>query len=411
MGQVRLTRTVVQALPPPLTGESVVMDSELSGFGVRVMPSGVRTYFVRYRVGGGRRAPMRRLTIGRHGHLTPEQAREAARRALAAVALGGDPAAARTQAREAKTTAELIDEWLSGPGKRNRHGKLRSHNSYQCDVGRLNRHVKPVLGRMKLPALSRVSIEQLRDAIARGTTATVEKTKPRGVARVTGGEGAATRTLRTFSVVLNYAVQRGYIDANPSVAVRKTPDAKCERFLSPDELARLGEALRERDAGTDAKSVAVIRLLALTGCRRREIEGLRWSEVDLERGFLRLADSKTGAKVIYLPAAAAEIIGQQPRLAGSSWVFPASWGASYHQGTPKVWCRIRQEAGLPEVRLHDLRHTYASQGLAVGASLEVVAELLGHKERRTTERYAHLAREPVRRAANDVADQIAAMLG
>lgn len=411
MGQARLTRTMVQTLPPPLIGESVVMDSELSGFGVRVMPSGVRTYFIRYRVDGGRRAPMRRLTIGRHGHLTPEQAREAARRALAVVALGGDPAADRTQAREARTTAELIDEWLAGPGKRNRHGKIRSVSSYQCDVGRLNRHVKPVLGRVKLPALSRVSIEQLRDAIARGTTATVEKTKPRGVARVTGGEGAATRTLRTFSVVLNYAVQRGYIDANPSVAVRKTPDAKCERFLSPEELARLGGVLRQCEVGLDAKAVAVVRLLALTGCRRREIEGLRWAEVDLERGFLRLADSKTGAKVVYLSGAAAEIIGHQPRVAGSAWVFPGSVGTSHYQGTPKIWVRVRRAAGLPDVRLHDLRHTYASQGLAVGASLEVVAELLGHKERRTTERYAHLAREPVRRAANEVADQIAAMLG
>lgn len=411
MAQMRLTRTLVQGLAAPEAGECVVMDSELSGFGVRVMPSGVRTYFIRYRVGGGRRAPMRRLTIGRHGHLTPEQAREAAKRALAAVALGGDPAADRSQARDAKTTAELIDEWLAGPGKRNRHGKIRSSSSYLCDVGRLNRHVKPVLGRVRLPTLTRISIEQLRDAIARGTTATVEKTRPRGVARVTGGEGAATRTLRTFSVVLNYAVQRGYIEANPCGSVRKTPDAKCQRFLSQDELARLGDVLREHEAGANAKPVAIIRLLALTGCRRREIEALRWDEVDLERGFLRLADSKTGAKVVYLSAAAAVILNRQPHVAGSPWVFPASTGSGHYQGTPKVWSGLRRAASLQEVRLHDLRHTYASQGLATGASIEVLAELLGHKERRTTERYAHLAREPVRRAANDVAEQIATMLG
>ena len=150
------------------------MDSELTGFGVRVLASGVRTYFIRYRVGGGRRAQMRRLTIGRHGHLTTEQAREAARKALASVSLGGDPAASKAAAREALTVSELLDEWLAGPGKRNRHGKLRSKGSYACDEGRFSRHVKPILGRVKLPELDRADIDTLRDGIFFNDTATTE---------------------------------------------------------------------------------------------------------------------------------------------------------------------------------------------------------------------------------------------
>lgn len=398
----RLTRTIVQSQLPPPSGEMVLMDSELTGFGVRILASGVRTYFVRYRVGGGRRAQMRRLTIGRHGPLTTEQARDAARKALAAVSLGGDPAASKAAARESLTVAELIDEWLDGPGKRNRHGKLRSKASYDCDQGRFKRHVKPILGKVKLPDLNRSDIEKLRDAIAAGKTATTEKTKKRGLSRVTGGEGAATRTLRAFSVVLNYAVERRYISANPTVGVKKTPDAKCERFLSINELERVGRALNVCGADKDPRGLNIIRLLALTGCRRREIEGLRWEEVDLERGFLRLRDSKTGAKVVFLPRAAAALIARAPVIAGSPWVFPATTGESHYQNATKVWREVRAAAGLEGVRLHDLRHTYASQSLSEGASLEVVAALLGHKERRTTERYAHLASDPIRAAADRV---------
>ena len=398
----RLTRTTVQNIPLPASGELAVMDSELTGFGVRVLASGVRTYFVRYRVGGGRRAQMRRLTIGRHDHLTTEQARDAARKALAAVSLGGDPAASKAAVRDALTVSELIDEWLAGPGKRNRHGKLRSKGSYACDEGRFTRHVKPILGRVKLPDLHRADIEGLRDAIASGRTATTEKTKLRGLARVTGGEGAATRTLRALSVVLNYAVERGYLVANPTAGVKKTPDSKCERFLSVLELERLGRALDLTEGQKDPRGLSIIRLLALTGCRRREIEGLRWDEVDLERGFLRLKDSKTGAKVVFLSRAAAALLARVPVIAGSPWVFPATTGVSHYQNASKVWREVRSLAKLEGVRLHDLRHTYASQSLSEGASLEVVAALLGHKERRTTERYAHLASDPIKEAANRV---------
>jgi integrase len=262
------------------------------------------------------------------------------------------------------------------------------------------------LGKVKLPELNRSDIEKLRDAVASGRTATTEKTKKRGVSRVTGGEGAATRTLRALSVVLNYAVERGYMNANPTVGVKKTPDARCERFLSVNELERLGRALDQCEGDKDPRGLDIIRLLALTGCRRREIEGLRWDEVDLERGFLRLKDSKTGAKVVFLSRSAAALLSRVTMIAGSPWVFPATTGNNHYQNATKIWRDVRKAADLGGVRLHDLRHTYASQSLSEGASLEVVAALLGHKERRTTERYAHLSSDPIRAAAEKVGNAI-----
>lgn len=395
----RLNRTIVKALAAPERGEAVMMDADLPGFGVRVMASGAKSFFVRYRVGGGRGSQMRRLTLGRTDTLTPEKARDAARSILARVRLGEDPAGEKSDRRSAHTVSDLIDEWLSGPGKRDRRGKLRSVSNISCDRGRLEHHVKSVIGRHKLPDVDRSMIERLRDAIAQGKTAKTEKTKKRGVARVRGGEGAATRTLRTLSTVFSYAAQRGYISSNPVSGVRKAPDRHSERFLSEEELSALGKALDEAESSIP-KATAIIRLLAMTGCRRREIEGLQWSEVDLADGFLRLKESKTGAKNVFLSQEAAVLLSKVHKVDGKLWVFPATTGVGHYQHTAKAWVDIRQKAGLPNVRLHDLRHTFASRSLAQGASLEVVAALLGHRERRTTERYAHLASNPIKEAAN-----------
>lgn len=369
------------------------------------MPSGVKTYFVRYRVGGGRRAQPRRVTLGRHPDLTPEKARQAAKTILAEARLGADPAAAKAAMRQALTVDELIEEWAAGPGKRNRSGKVRSVQSFEFDRARLANHVSPIIGGLRLPNLRRADIERTRDMIASGATAKTAKTKSRGVSRITGGEGAATRTLRIFSVVLSYAVERGYIASNPAIGVKKTPDGHGERFLSGPELTALGAAL-EAFSTSHLSAISILKLLAFTGCRKREIEALRWSEVDLVNGFLRLKTSKTGAKNVWLSKMGAALLADLPRVEGRDWVFPSARGETFYQGTPKVWRDIRKSAGLTDVRMHDLRHTFASVGLAEGASIEVVSALLGHKERRTTERYAHLASNPVRDAANKVADAI-----
>jgi len=405
----RLNRTMVKSITPPVSGELVVMDDDLPGFGLRVLASGARSYFVRYRAGGGRRGKPRRITLGRHETLTPEQARNAAKDILARVRLGDDPAETQSAQRASLSVSELIDEWMEGAGRRNRHGKVRSEQSQAFDRGRLNHHVKPVIGRLKVSDVRRQDIERLRDAIAAGQTANTAKTKKRGVARVSGGEGAATRTLRTLSCVFGYAVQRGHADSNPVSGVRKSPDRKNERFLSQEELTVLGGELAAL-VEVHPKAVAIIRLLTLTGCRRGEIEKLQWREIDLEHGCLRLMDTKTGARNVFLSAEAARLLEALPRQAECKWVFPASTGASHYQNTGKVWTTVRKAAGLAGVRLHDLRHTFASRSLAEGVSLEVIAVLLGHKERRTTERYAHLAADPIREAASRMGRSLGSLL-
>jgi integrase len=189
--------------------------------------------------------------------------------------------------------------------------------------------------------------------------------------------------------------------------VKRYTDKKGETFLSPAELAKLGDALATCETkGANPAAVAIIRLLAFTGARKGEIAGLRWSEVDLERGYLRLGDSKTGAKVVPLGAPAIEILAGIIPIEGSPFVFPAASGESHFQGVEKLWRKVRADAGFPTLRMHDLRHSFASVGLARGDALPVIGAILGHSDVKTTSRYAHLADDPVRKAANDIANSV-----
>ena len=405
----KLTRSFVDKVPVPSRGETIIMDDTLKNFGVRIGTSGVRSYFVRTRVHGGRGRQERRLTLGRSDVLTPEEARKRARILLAQARLGEDPGAEKAARREAKTVNDLLDEWLAGPALRDRKGKLRKVENVEHDQRRLDCHIRPVIGKKKLPDVTRREIERLRDAIAAGRAALIGKTETqRAKSRATGGEGAAARTLRTLSIAFSYAVERGYIPINPVRGVKTTPDKSRERFLSGRELERLGHVLETSNENPAA--IAIIRLLLLTGCRHGEIAGLKWSEVDLDRGFLRLSDSKTGKRQIYLSEQAADVLRQVHRFAGSPWVFPATSGEGHFRGTGGIWIRIRQRAGLEDVRLHDLRHTFASQAINGGAPIEVIAELLGHKDTRTTRRYAHLAADRVQEAAARTASVISSAM-
>lgn len=181
-----------------------------------------------------------------------------------------------------------------------------------------------------------------------------------------------------------------------------------ERFLTPEELHRLGQALEvapgERLASTHA--AAAIRLLVLTGCRRNEVLGLRWKDLDFEAGEMRLADSKTGARVVPLPPAAAKVLEGLSRIPDNPWVFPGKKKGSRQRNIQDSWGRVRERAGLAGVRLHDLRHSYASRALALGESLSMIGELLGHRKVQTTARYAHLARDSVRTSTARVAESI-----
>jgi integrase len=314
------------------------------------------------------------------------------------------------------TIKDLCQLWQDKAALRSRQrgrlaGQLRDPKNIAIDVGRINAHVLPLIGKVRLSELSPAVIARFRDAIARGDTAQETKTRPRGVRRVRGGEGTASRTLRLLSSILSFGVREGYLPANPALGVEKTPDRSMERFLSPEEMRRLGEALMKLEAAkAPVSGLSIIRMLALSGARKGEIEQLRWTEVDLTTGFLRLAGSKTGAKLIPITGPMRAILEQCALQGSSGYVFASSGSETYFQGTPKLWLRVRSLAGLNDVRLHDLRHSAASFGLAGGLGLEVIGKLLGHADVKTTRRYAHLSEGHVRAAAEAMAGGIAGLL-
>jgi integrase len=221
--------------------------------------------------------------------------------------------------------------------------------------------------------------------------------------RAAGGAGAAKRAIRTLSSVFAYAIDCGYLHANPAHGVKLQPDRQRVCYLGSTEANRLGQALaRREEQGLTPNAVSIIRLLLLTGARRNEISELKWCEIDFERGYLRLNESKTGLSIRPLSSAALQLLRKLPRQ-HSVWVFPSETGDGPYVGLPKAWRKIRAEAGLDHLRLHDLRHSFASFGVTCGLSLPVIGGLLGHTQASTTQRYAHLSNDTARQAANSLA--------
>lgn len=402
----KLIKRVVDKLKPdPNGGDLVLWDSEIRGFGVRVKPTGVVSYLVQYRNRQGR---SRRLTLGKHGVLTPEEARTEAKKALGTVQKGGDPAEDKGEARRDPTIRELCDLYLAeGPAAK----PAKKASSWAADVSNIRRHIVPLLGRKHLRALTRADVERFQRDVTQGRTAADEKTGPRGRAIVEGGPGTAARATAVLGAALAFAVQRGLRPDSPAGGVKLNKGRKVERFLSIAELARLGVAMAAAErAGGNATMITAIRLLLLTGCRKNEILGLRWEWVDLERGALRLPDSKTGAKVVPLGAPAREILAGLPRRESCPWVLPAAKGDGHMIGLPRAWRKIAEAAKLEAVRLHDLRHGFASVAVADGSSLYILGKVLGHTQARTTEKYAHLDADPVLAIADRTSRKIAAAL-
>jgi len=354
------------------------------------------------------------VTIGVYGKITAEDARAKAREILAKAHLGEDFAEERDKIRESKTVAQLIDAWSKDGVLTNRRtGARRSKVNVAGEIALANHHIRPLVGSRKLDSLTKGDIQRLRTQIATGEPRTRRKGRKRGLIKVSGGDGTATRTIRLLSSILSYAVDMGLIASNPALGVKLAPGGQRHRYLSPEELRRLGAVLDQpTNSQAAATAATIIRLLILTGARRGEIEGLKWSEVDFQFGMLRKETSKTGAKVIPLARAALHILEEQRQWTSGNqlWVFPGQRGEGHFDSLNKEWSRIRIAAGISDVRLHDLRHTYASFGAAGGVGLPLIGGILGHRQASTTQRYAHLADTPLRAAANVIAGEIAASL-
>ena len=400
MATGRITKRAVDAFQSEKNGD-ILWDDTLKGYGVKGYLTGRKVYLTQFRASGRNR----RVTIGVHGPVTPDQARTEAARILAEVAAGRDPAETKTQAKAMPTVAELcglyLDEGVA----------TRKSSPLAIDRGRIERHIKPLLGRKRVDQVTRADVQRFMNAVAEGKTAADVKTGPRGRAIVTGGKGTATRCMGLLGAIFTFAVERGFRADNPTAGIRKFPVGKRERFLSAAELAQLGETLRAAEQeGVNSSAIAALRLLLLTGMRRGEVLGLQWAHVDFERACLRLPDSKTGAKVVHMGAAALELLAAQPRIQGTPFVFPGTIQGQALGGLPRIWQTIRKRAGLPDLRIHDLRHGFASIGVMGGMGLPIVGALLGHKTPSVTARYAHLGDDPLKLAADRISGTIAAAL-
>jgi integrase len=376
----KLTKQLVDAATPR-DREYFLWDGELHGFGLRVLPSGRRTYVVQYRA--ARRT--RRMNLGPPAVLSPREARRRAAQALAEVLAGGDPSVTRRA--EGITVADLARRYLR------EHARTKKKPSSAAkDERNLELHVLPRLGHLTVMAVTRSEVSRLHHAM--------RKTP-----------GAANRTLALLSKMMNLAESWALRPdgSNPCRHVERYPERRLERYLSSAERSRLGEVLAdaERSEEEPASVIAAIRLLILTGARRSEILSLRWSEVDLERGFLRLRDSKTGPKAIPLNAPAREVLAGLERA--SEWVLPTARGSG-PVSLSKPWSRIRRRAGLEDLRIHDLRHSFASVGAGAGLGLPLIGKLLGHTQPATTHRYAHLGDDPVRQASEAIGARISEAL-
>jgi integrase len=427
------TRSVDAA--PARPSEYTVWDDEAKGFGLRVWPSGRKVFVFKYQF-GGRAGRTQRVTLGDYGTLTVEEARREAVRLRGAVAAGRSPADERTAqkaavgaARAAPTVADLAEQFLADRRAKQKPGTAAEYERF------LTRDVLPTLGAVKVAALTRTQVAKLHLAM---------QERPY----------LANRALAVLSAMLGFAELHGLRPphSNPCRGIAPYPERARERFLSDAEFAALGAALRcaereglpvpeklkQRARGISAArrarltgrtrapyakraeattllpaspvAVAALRFLLLTGWREGEARALRWDQLNLERGLATLPDTKTGKSVRHVGAPVLTLLATLPRLAGNPHVFPGRKPGDHVRELKRTWEAVRHAAGLPDLRLHDLRHSHASVAVSGGLSLPVIGQLIGHKEVGTTQRYAHFAADPLRRAADDVSAQISAAM-
>ena len=364
--------------------DTVFWDRDLTGFGVRVYPTGAKVYVAQARGPGG----PRRVAVGRHGVIHAEEARKRAALVIARIKAGEEAVPEPLKPACGPTVAELAERYLAEyVSVRCKPRTVKTVRSVVC------KHIVPALGKLPLTSVGRKHVVELHQ-------------------RLSATPAAANQAVRALSAMYKLAESWELAPdglSNPCRAISEYPGRRRERFLTESEFVRLGRALDEVEAkgGASASAVAAIRLLILTGCRKSEILGLRWKDVALDEAELRLADSKTGARVVSLSQPAVKLLAALPRLPGSPWVIPGRKPGTHLRKLDDAWNTVRTRAGLDGVRLHDLRHSFASRALALGEGLTVIGKLLGHARIETTSRYAHLARDSVRESAERVAASIA----
>ena len=424
MPTIKISRKSVADIVPA-EKPVIFYDAILKGFGLKVMPTGARTWIIEYRPGaGGRGVAKKRIKIGTYATHTPEAAREEAARTLARVTLGSDPAAARSDERKGLTVAEVADRWLAEHVLIKR--KPKTYDEYKLAV---EKYIKPVLGGMKFSLVAPPDVSRMQAHIIRGKSL-----------KGNGGRTMANRALAALSAMYGWGQDQVLVPDgfNPVKRIERFKENAIERFLTSDEIGALAAALTEAETvglpyevdETKPKAkhapklesrrtvygehaIAAVRLFLFTGCRRSEILHLLWIDVDLERGILFLPDSKTGKKPVFLSAQAEAILINLTKI--GRYVI-AGENAGTEDEKPrsdldKPWKAVTKRAGLNKLRLHDLRHTFASIGAGGGHGLPIIGKLLGHKNLTTTQRYSHLHTDPMRRVAGFIGGEIDRAIG
>jgi len=390
----RLTKRVIDAATAK-SDRYVIWDADIKGFGLSVLPSGVRSYIYKFRTKQGVK---RQATIGKHGEWTPTQARQRAEHLRGIVRNGGDPVNEKRSEVEAPTVGVLLDAYLTSQAFADKAASTQA-----IDRGRIERHLRPVLGGKHAHLIARKDIQKALSAIRDGKTVATIKTGPRGLARVRGGPGTAKAAIDLLRAIFNWARDEDLIETgNPCDGVKTGPTGTRDTILEDEaDYARLFKTLEtmEADQRIRAPVADAIRLIALTGCRRGEASGLRWRHVDLKRGRIEYPplEHKAGRKtnkprIITLAAAAQAIIARQPEGDHDDFVFQPARGSGAINLSPP-WRKVRAEAGLPEkLGLHGLRHSVATSMAMGGAEAAQIMTVLGHHQLSTVQRYIHAAK-------------------
>ncbi len=391
----KLTKRVVDALQPDASGQDVIFfDTEQKGFGVRVVPSGVKSYVLRYTNKFGRK---RSFTLGRVGALTPAQARSMADDWVARIRKGEDPSEQRQADRAAQTVAELCDEYLEA-----NKGRIKA-STLLMDRSRINRHVKPLLGPRAVASLTPADMERfLRDVMA-GKTAPKPGPKRALGGQTTGGAGVASRTLGMLGTILERAVRNGALAKNPVRGIERPRDNARKPPFSFERIKALGEALRAAEAeGENIVGLQAIRLLLLTGVRRSEALTAQRGVIDRAARCFRFPDTKSGAQMRAIGRSAMDFLMSIAPAEGKTtdYVFAGEGKRGFFVGLPKVWRRVSKRAGFEDVTIHGLRHWFASAATELGYSDLIIGALLGHAAKGITGRYA-TAPDPALLAAAD----------
>jgi integrase len=405
----------IRALPP----NTQIFDrgpGAVPAFGARRRAGSAVSYFVMFRTDEGRQ---RLYTIGQHGApWTPDSAREKAFAVLSDVKVkGGDPSVTKRARREAATVADLCDAyWADAESGRllTRRREPKKVSTLQSDRGRIEKHIRPLLGVMKVAAVTREDVRAFMRAVTEGKTAARQPTgKKRGMSNVRGGKGVASRTVGLLGAMFSYAVEYRMRSDNPVRGVIRPADGRRERRLSDAEYAALGAALRHAEASAVwPAAVAAARFLAVSGWRAGEALGLRWADVDLARRTATLADTKTGRSMRPLSHVACDVLRALGRGADAALVFPPTRGAGTMTGFRRLWDRITSLGELAaDVTPHVLRHSFASLAGDIGYSEPTIAALVGHKGHTITSRYVHSADAVLLTAADAVAAETTARMG